>query len=119
MHQSETCKLISQSENEQFFKNFDRNSLSLCSTICQVLKSKNNKWEIFASGFLCFIKHKSRRTFLLQCFDFETKKKNFEMEMYTELAIEMRTNRLLTFDGLDNCRIGLNFYDYIQMMVRT
>ena len=114
MHQSEVSKLISHSDNERLMAGFDRGSLSLCSTICQILEGRNGKWQVIGSGFLCFIKHKTRKTFLLQCYDFETGKRNFEMEMYTELDIEMRTSKLLTFNGLLNCRIGLNFYEKME-----
>lgn len=81
---SELSKFISQSDNERLKAGFGVGSASLCSTICQILEGRNGKWQIVASGFLCYIKHKTGTTFALQCYDLESGKLNFKMEMFTE-----------------------------------
>merc|ERR1712157_503428 len=97
-------------EHQQLFAKFTPRSWTLCTTVAQVLEGYNGQWRLRNCGILCFIKDHIKKSFFLRLYDLNDPNPgaSWNLELYLEIAIEMPTKSLLTFDG-EGCRIGLNF----------
>ncbi|CAF4622286.1 unnamed protein product, partial [Rotaria sp. Silwood2] len=106
-------KNLSPIELQCLYDLLGKDSVTLATSVAQILHSDNNNWRKQVCGVLCFVKDYSKRIYCFRVYDLQFKQAIYEEIVHSSLRLEKIANVLYTFNGM-NCKVGINFIDQME-----